>query len=54
MLTSAQAAVEDLIMDGAGGSKVAGVVLGDGCKVKGLSTVLTTGTFLRGVIHMGR
>ncbi len=42
-------------MDGGGGrAKVGGVVLEDGCKIRGTSTVLTTGTFLRGVIHMGR
>ena len=51
-----QASVEDLIVNGGGGAagSVGGVVLEDGCKIRGLCTVLTTGTFLRGVIHMGR
>jgi tRNA uridine 5-carboxymethylaminomethyl modification enzyme len=32
---------------------VSGVVLGDGTRIAALSVVLTTGTFLRGVIHIG-
>jgi len=32
---------------------VTGVVLGDGTKIAALATVLTTGTFLRGLIHIG-
>jgi tRNA uridine 5-carboxymethylaminomethyl modification enzyme len=32
---------------------VTGVVLGDGTKIAASATVLTTGTFLRGVIHIG-
>ena len=43
-----------MVEGGGGGAKVGGVVLEDGCKIRGTSTVLTTGTFLRGVIHMGR
>ncbi|MGB0919827.1 MAG: tRNA uridine-5-carboxymethylaminomethyl(34) synthesis enzyme MnmG [Alphaproteobacteria bacterium] len=44
------AAVEDLILaDGA----VRGIVLADGTEIKGGQVVLTTGTFLRGVIHLG-
>ncbi len=45
-----EAAVEDLIVeDGA----VAGVVTGDGRRVAAPAVVLTTGTFLRGMIHIG-
>src|SRR6202045_216983 len=46
------AAVEDLQLD-AGGA-VAGVVLADGRVVKAGRVVLTTGTFLRGIIHPGK
>jgi tRNA uridine 5-carboxymethylaminomethyl modification enzyme len=35
------------------GERVAGVELADGSKVTAQSVVLTTGTFLRGVIHIG-
>ncbi|MYH59327.1 MAG: tRNA uridine-5-carboxymethylaminomethyl(34) synthesis enzyme MnmG, partial [Boseongicola sp. SB0675_bin_26] len=42
--------VTDFIMDG---FRVAGVVLADGSRVKASATVLTTGTFLRGTIHIG-
>jgi tRNA uridine 5-carboxymethylaminomethyl modification enzyme len=40
----------DLIMDG---GRVCGVVLEDGSELKARNVVLTTGTFLRGVIHIG-
>lgn len=44
------AAVEDLMLvDGA----IQGIVLADGTQVKASKVVLTTGTFLRGVIHLG-
>ncbi len=44
------ASVEDIeIVD----KKVAGVVLNDGAKISCNAVVLTTGTFLRGVIHIG-
>jgi tRNA uridine 5-carboxymethylaminomethyl modification enzyme len=43
--------VEDLIADGAG--RVGGVVLGCGERLRAGAVVLTTGTFLRGLIHMG-
>jgi tRNA uridine 5-carboxymethylaminomethyl modification enzyme len=42
---------EDLILDGAGA--VAGVVTGQGERIAAGRVVLTTGTFLRGLIHIG-
>ena len=36
------------------GGRIAGVVLADGSVIDARSVILTTGTFLRGVIHMGR
>jgi tRNA uridine 5-carboxymethylaminomethyl modification enzyme len=42
--------VVDLIMDG---DAVTGVVLGDGRQLKAGAVVLTTGTFLNGLIHIG-
>ncbi|MDF3381805.1 MULTISPECIES: tRNA uridine-5-carboxymethylaminomethyl(34) synthesis enzyme MnmG [Sulfitobacter] len=42
--------VTDFVMDG---EAVAGVVLADGTTIKAASVILTTGTFLRGVIHIG-
>jgi len=42
---------EDLILDGEG--RIGGVVLGDGRRISAACVVLTTGTFLRGLIHMG-
>lgn len=46
-----EGAVEDLQLSGNGG--VSGVVLADGRTISARSVVLTTGTFLRGVIHIG-
>ena len=40
----------DLLMDG---DTVTGVVLADGSEIRAGAVVLTTGTFLRGVIHIG-
>jgi len=40
----------DFIMDG---NRVAGVELADGSQLRAHAVVLTTGTFLRGVIHIG-
>lgn len=51
MLTVIEGAVEDLRLDPAG--RVAGVVLGDGREIATGRVVLTTGTFLRGLIHIG-
>lgn len=44
------AAVEDLMVSDA---QVAGVVLADGANLSARAVVLTTGTFLRGLIHRG-
>lgn len=49
-LTVVEGEVADLIMQS---ESVRGVVLGDGTRITAPSTVLTTGTFLRGVIHIG-
>jgi tRNA uridine 5-carboxymethylaminomethyl modification enzyme len=46
-----EAAVEDLWLDNDGG--VAGVVTADGERLTAPCVVLTTGTFLRGLIHLG-
>ncbi len=45
-----EGAVEDLAIDG---GAVTGVVLSDGRYLRAGSVVLTTGTFLRGLIHIG-
>ncbi len=49
-LDTRAAAVEDLIIQA---GRVAGVVTGDGEEVEAGRVVLTTGTFLRGLIHLG-
>ncbi len=49
-LAVVEAPVEDLVLDG---RQVTGVVLADGRILRAGAVVLTTGTFLRGVIHMG-
>ena len=45
------ASVEDLLLDG--GNQVAGVITADGREIRAGAVVITTGTFLRGVIHIG-
>jgi len=50
-LTIIEGAAEDLILDAAG--RAAGVVLGDGRRLAAGRVVLTTGTFLGGLIHIG-
>jgi tRNA uridine 5-carboxymethylaminomethyl modification enzyme len=46
--------VEDLVIDGAGDDRlVSGVVLAGGERVRSARVVLTTGTFLNGLIHIG-
>ncbi|MEI4234305.1 tRNA uridine-5-carboxymethylaminomethyl(34) synthesis enzyme MnmG [Roseovarius sp. D22-M7] len=49
-LTVIEGEVADLLMDK---GAVTGVRLGDGSEVAATATVLTTGTFLRGMIHIG-
>nr|WP_267879368.1 tRNA uridine-5-carboxymethylaminomethyl(34) synthesis enzyme MnmG [Sneathiella glossodoripedis] len=49
-LTIKAGAVEDLIVEQ---GEVVGVVTGDGTVIKCAKVILTTGTFLRGLIHMG-
>ena len=50
-LTSRAGAVEDLAIGPDG--RVAGVILADGTTIPAGAVVLTTGTFLRGLIHVG-
>src|SRR5438874_11847249 len=50
-LTIVEGAAEDLILDAAG--RAAGVVLGDRRRLVAGRVVLTTGTFLGGLIHIG-
>ena len=45
-----EGAVEDLLVEN---GRVAGIVTGDGCEIRAGAVVLTTGTFLRGLIHRG-
>ena len=46
--------VEDLLLEGEGSSQhTGGVILADGSSVRSTRVVLTTGTFLRGLIHIG-
>ncbi|MDA5092983.1 tRNA uridine-5-carboxymethylaminomethyl(34) synthesis enzyme MnmG [Aliiroseovarius sp. KMU-50] len=49
-LTVIEGEAADLMMDG---RRVTGVVLSDGAEIKAGSVILTTGTFLRGIIHIG-
>jgi tRNA uridine 5-carboxymethylaminomethyl modification enzyme len=49
-LTVQAEAVEDLILDG---DRVVGVVCATGAEYRAAAVVLTTGTFLKGVIHRG-
>ncbi|NXJ67682.1 MTO1 protein, partial [Rostratula benghalensis] len=58
LLTVQEASVEDLVLaepeaERPGKCRVTGVVLGDGSTVRARSVILTTGTFLRGVILIG-
>jgi tRNA uridine 5-carboxymethylaminomethyl modification enzyme len=46
-----EGAAEDLLLDGVG--RVVGLVLGDGRRIAAGRVVLTTGTFLGGLIHIG-
>ena len=49
-LTVLEGAVEDLIVDG---GDVAGIITQDGARIRAGAVVLTTGTFLNGLIHLG-
>ncbi len=49
-LTVVEAEVSDFIIDS---GRLVGVVLGDGSQLSCAAVVLTTGTFLRGLIHIG-
>jgi tRNA uridine 5-carboxymethylaminomethyl modification enzyme len=50
-LSIEEGAAEDLLLDAAG--RVRGIVLADGRAIVAPRVVLTTGTFLRGLIHIG-
>ncbi|MBX2832325.1 MAG: tRNA uridine-5-carboxymethylaminomethyl(34) synthesis enzyme MnmG [Rhodospirillales bacterium] len=50
-LTILEGGVEDLIIDAT--NRVAGVITGDGTEYRAGAVVLTAGTFLRGLIHIG-
>jgi tRNA uridine 5-carboxymethylaminomethyl modification enzyme len=53
-LTVSAAAVEDLLIEERGGRRhVCGVVLADGRTIRAGAVILTTGTFLGGLIHIG-
>jgi len=52
-LTVVEASVEDLLLT-ADGRGVAGVLTGEGEALRASRVVITTGTFLRGVVHIGR
>jgi len=50
-LRIAASPVEDLIFDASGA--ISGVVTASGAAIKAAAVVITTGTFLRGIIHLG-
>ena len=54
-LTIREGTVEDLVLDAGADvrARVRGVALGDGARIPAPRVVLTTGTFLRGLIHIG-
>jgi len=49
-LTIVEGEAADLLMNG---GRIGGICLADGSKIRAAAVVLTTGTFLRGVIHIG-
>ncbi|MCL6283491.1 tRNA uridine-5-carboxymethylaminomethyl(34) synthesis enzyme MnmG [Ruegeria sp. 2012CJ41-6] len=49
-LTIVEGEAVDFLMKGAG---IAGVLLGDGSEIRSRTVILTSGTFLRGVVHIG-
>ena len=52
-LDIAEMAVEDLIVETVPRGTVAGIIAADGTEIRARAVVLTTGTFLKGVIHIG-
>ena len=48
-----EGAVEDLIVENVSRETIAGIVTADGTQIRARAVVLTTGTFLKGVIHIG-
>ncbi len=50
-ITLHEGAVDDLLLDGK--NHIEGVVLGGGDVMKAAAVILTTGTFLNGIIHLG-
>lgn len=52
-LTVIAAAIEDLILDDSDGGRVIGAAAQDGRRFLARAVVLTTGTFLNGLIHIG-
>ncbi len=52
-LEIAEVAVEDLFTENVSRETVAGVITSDGTKIHAGAVVLTTGTFLKGIIHIG-
>src|SRR5579862_6090193 len=48
-----QAEVAELVISGAAARRVEGVLLRDGRKIEGSAVVVTTGTFLNGLAHVG-
>ena len=50
-LTIVEGEADDIVLDRDG--RIAGITLGDGRHFPGRAVVITTGTFLRGVIHIG-
>lgn len=49
-LTIIEGTVEDVVLED---HTITGVILGDGTEISAKAVVLTTGTFLRGLIHLG-
>lgn len=47
-----EGSAEDLVLN-SDRTRLEGLVTGDGCKIECKAVVITTGTFLRGMIHIG-
>ena len=52
-LSIAEGGVEDLVISDDGSNRVTGVRIGTGLNISASSVVVTTGTFLQGLIHIG-